>query len=191
MKVGPEKGTAAWARRYIEAFGMALVSIEPGEKAPKGNGWNKPGGYFTDADQAVAWWVKHPNNNMGVVLGPSRVCSLDVDHVEYCRDVMRDVLGIDLDALAVAYPTLVGNPARFRVMFKMPEGLDFNRHSLSWPNPLDPDGSKHKLATAALKQARETGDNDLIAAMQARQKEFSPVTVFELRAGAVDRKSVV
>ena len=184
-KPASPKNMAAWARRYIEAFGMALVSIEPGEKAPKGNGWNKPGGYFTDADQAEAWWVKHPNNNMGVVLGPSRVCSLDVDHVEYCRDVMRDVLGIDLDALAVAYPTLVGNPARFRVMFKMPEGLDFNRHSLSWPNPLDPDGSKHKLATAALKQARETGDNDLIAAMQARQKEFSPVTVFELRAGAV------
>ncbi|MDZ4337133.1 MAG: bifunctional DNA primase/polymerase [Pseudomonas sp.] len=176
---------AAWARRYIEVFGLALVSIEPGEKAPKGNGWNKPGGYITDADAAEAWWTKHPNHNMGVVLGPSRVCSLDVDHVEYCRQVMLDVLGIDLDALAVAYPTLVGNPARFRIMFKMPEGLDFSRHSLSWPNPLDPDGSKHKLATAALKQARDTGNKDQITAMQARQKEFSPVTVFELRAGAV------
>lgn len=176
---------AAWARRYIEAFGMALVSIAPGEKAPKGDGWNKPGGYFTDADQAEAWWTKHPKNNMGVVLGPSRVCSLDVDHVEYCREVMRDVLGINLDDLAAVYPTLVGNPERFRVMFRMPEGLDFSRHSLSWPNPLDPDGSKHKLATAALKRARDVGDRQQVAVMQARQKEFAAVTVFELRAGAV------
>ncbi|MCE1017270.1 bifunctional DNA primase/polymerase [Pseudomonas alloputida] len=176
---------AAWARRYIETFNLALVPIDPGQKAPKGNGWNKPGGYITDAAQAEAFWSKNPKHNMGVVLGPSGVCSLDVDHVEYCRDVMRDILGIDLDQLAMTYPTLVGNPARFRVMFKMPEGLEFNRHSLSWPNPLDPDGSKHKLATAALKQARDTGDKAQIEAMQARQKEFAPVTVFELRAGAV------
>lgn len=176
---------AAWARRYIETFNLALVPIDPGQKAPKGNGWNKPGGYITDAAQAEAFWSKNPKHNMGVVLGPSRVCSLDVDHVEYCRDVMRDILGIDLDELALAYPTLVGNPARFRVMFRVPEGLEFSRHSLSWPNPLDPDGSKHKLATAALKQARGTGDKAQIEAMQARQKEFAPVTVFELRAGAV------
>jgi len=161
------------------------VPIDPGQKAPKGSGWNKPGGYITDADQAEAFWGKNPSHNMGVVLGPSRVCSLDVDHVEYCRQVFRDVLDISLDDLAAVYPTLVGNPARFRIMFKVPDGLDFNRHSLSWPNPLDPDGSKHKLATAALKKAREDGDQAQIEAMQARQKEFAPVTVFELRAGAV------
>jgi putative DNA primase/helicase len=184
-QAGSPTPIAAWARRYIEKFGLALVSIDPGEKAPKGNGWNKPGGYFTDADQAEAWWTKHPKHNMGVVLGPSRVCSLDVDHVDYCRQVFSDVLGINLDDMAVAYPTLVGNPARFRILFKVPEGLEFSRHSLSWPNPLDPDGSKHKLATAALRQARDTNDKAQIEAMQARQKEFAPVTVFELRAGAV------
>jgi putative DNA primase/helicase len=184
-QAGSPTPIAAWARRYIEKFGLALVSIDPGEKAPKGNGWNKPGGYFTDADQAEAWWTKHPKHNMGVVLGPSGVCSLDVDHVEYCRQVFSDVLGINLDDMAVVYPTLVGNPARFRILFKMPEGLEFSRHSLSWPNPLDPDGSKHKLATAALKQARDTNDKAQIEAMQARQREFAPVTVFELRAGAV------
>ncbi|MDH0085303.1 bifunctional DNA primase/polymerase, partial [Stutzerimonas stutzeri] len=176
---------SAWARRYIETFGLALVAIEPGQKAPKGNGWNKPGGYFTDALEAEAFWQKHPKHNMGVVLGPSRVCSLDVDHVEYSRQVLRDVLDVDLDRLAAENPTLVGNPARFRIMFRLPDGLEFNRHSLSWPNPLDPDGSKHKLATAALKRAREEGDNTQIAAMQSRQKEFAPVTVFELRAGPV------
>lgn len=174
-----------WARWYVQERGMAVVHMAPRTKSPTYDGWNKPGGYFTDADQAEAWWTKHPNHNMGVVLGPSRVCSLDVDHVEYCRQVFSDVLGIKLDDLAAVYPTLVGNPARFRIMFKVPEGLEFSRHSLSWPNPLDPDGSKHKLATAALKQARDTNDKAQIEAMQARQKEFAPVTVFELRAGAV------
>lgn len=164
---------------------MCLVPIPPGKKSPTEKDWNKPGGYITDAEQAEAFWTKHPKHNMGVVLGPSGVCSLDVDHVEYCRQVFSDVLGINLDDMAAVYPTLVGNPARFRIMFKVPEGLEFNRHSLSWPNPLDPDGSKHKLATAALKQARDVGDKAQIEAMQARQKEFAPVTVFELRAGAV------
>lgn len=200
-KPSTPQNMAAWARRYSEKLGLALVSIPPGEKAPKGDGWNKPGGYFTDADKAEAWWAKHPKNNMGVVLGPSGICSMDVDHVAYSRDVLRDVLGIDLDALAVAYPTLVGNPERFRIMFKLPEGVEFNRHSLVWPNPLDPDGSKHKLATLALKAAREElkqaqggegPDPERIAKAEeqvehhrAQQKEFSPVTVFELRAGLV------
>lgn len=185
MSVNEATPIAAWARRYIETFGLALVKIEPCQKTPKGNGWNKPGGYFTDADKAEAFWTKHPTYNMGVVLGPSRICSLDVDHVEYSRQVLRDVLDVDLDKLAAENPTLVGNPERFRIMFRLPEGLEFHRHSLSWPNPLDPDGSKHKLATAGLKLARETGDKEQIEAMHARQKEFAPVTVFELRAGAV------
>lgn len=176
---------AAWARRYIEAFGLALVKIEPGQKAPKGNGWNKPGGYFTDADKAEAFWTKNPNHNMGVVLGPSHVCSLDVDHVEYTRHVLLHVLDLHLDDLAAVYPTLVGNPARFRLMFRVPEGVELSRHSLVWPNPLDPDGSKHKLATAALEQAEATGNAELTATMRERQKELAPVTVFELRGGLV------
>ncbi|HEY1028386.1 MAG TPA: bifunctional DNA primase/polymerase [Pseudomonas sp.] len=176
---------AAWARRYIEAFGLALVRIEPGQKAPKGNGWNKPGGYFTDADKAEQFWTKNPNHNMGVVLGPSRVCSLDVDHVEYTRHVLLHVLDLHLDDLAAVYPTLVGNPARFRLMFRVPEGVELSRHSLVWPNPLDPDGSKHKLVTATLKQAEATGNAELAATMRAKQKEVAPVTVFELRGGLV------
>lgn len=174
-----------WAHWYVRVHGLALVPIDPGQKAPKGTGWNKPGGYITDADAAEAFWTKHPKHNMGVVLGPSRVCSLDVDHVEYSRQVLRDVLDVDLDKLAAENPTLVGNPARFRIMFRMPEGADYSRHSLSWPNPDDPDGAKHRLATAALKRARDVGDREQIEAMQAQQKRFSPVTVFELRAGAV------
>ena len=79
---------ATWARRYIDTFKLALVAIEPGEKAPKGLGWNKPGGYITDAQAAESFWTANPTHNLGVVLGPSRVCSLDVDDVQWTRHVL-------------------------------------------------------------------------------------------------------
>lgn len=127
-----------WARRYIETFGLALVAIEPGEKAPKGKGWNQPGGYFTEASAAEAFWQQNPRHNMGVVLGPSRVCSLDVDDVACTRQVLWDLLEVDLDALALVYPTAVGNPARFRILFRVPDGVELSRHALSWPLKEDP-----------------------------------------------------
>lgn len=174
-----------WARRYIETFGLALVAIEPGEKAPKGKGWNQPGGYFTEAAAAEAFWQQNPRHNMGVVLGPSRVCSLDVDDVPCSRQLLADVLGLDLDAMADQYPTAVGNPERFRILFRLPDGVELNRHSLSWPNQQDPDGSKFKLAMAAANLARDTGDTALEQAMRAKADGLKPFTVFELRAGLV------
>lgn len=131
MSERPTPTTADWARRYIETFGLALVPIEPGEKGPKGAGWNKPGGYFTNASKAEAFWTTSPNHNLGVVLGPSRVCSLDVDDVELTRQVLQQTLGLDVDALAEAYPTSVGNPERFRVMFRVP-GTGSERDLTPW-----------------------------------------------------------
>jgi len=183
----PAKGIAiaTWAKRYITTFDLALVSIEPGEKAPKGMGWNKPGGYITDAATAEAFWQRNPNHNLGVVLGPSRVCSLDVDDVQWTRHVLYELLGVDLDAMAVVYPTIVGNPARFRVLFKLPEGVELTRHSLSWPNENDPDGSIFKGLMDKAKAAKEQGDVAGEAAARAEADPFKRFTVFELRAGLV------
>ncbi|CAI8707721.1 Prim-Pol domain-containing protein [Pseudomonas sp. IT-196MI5] len=183
----PAKGIAiaTWAKRYINIFDLALVSIEPGEKAPKGLGWNKPGGYITDAAAAEAFWQRNPKHNLGVVLGPSRVCSLDVDDVQWTRHVLYELLGVDLDAMAVVYPTIVGNPARFRVLFKLPEGVELTRHSLSWPNEKDPDGSIHRGLMDKAKAAKEQGDAAGEAAARAEAEEYQRFTVFELRAGLV------
>ncbi len=180
----PDGPRSEWARWYVEQ-GIAVVVIEPGDKIPKGKAWQRPGGHFTDADAAEAFWTKNPKHNMGAVLGPSRVCSLDVDDVPSTRQVLWDCLGLDLDALPVAYPTVVGNPERFRVLFKMPEGIDLSRHSLSWPNEKDPDGSKFKLAQAAILAAKEKGDTEQQAKMQALADSLKRFTVFELRAGLV------
>lgn len=183
----PAKGIAiaTWAKRYINTFDLALVSIEPGEKAPKGMGWNKPGGYFTDAATAESFWQRNPTHNLGVVLGPSRVCSLDVDDVQWTRHVLYELLGVDLDAMALVYPTIVGNPARFRVLFKLPEGIELTRHSLSWPNEKDPDGSIHKGLMDKAKAAKEQGDGAGEDAARAEAEAYKRFTVFELRAGLV------
>ncbi|WP_210014601.1 bifunctional DNA primase/polymerase [Pseudomonas palmensis] len=176
---------AAWARRYIETFGLALVPIEPGEKTPKGMGWNKPGGYFTDADSAEAFWQANPSHNLGVVLGPSRVCSLDVDDVEWTRFVLGAQLGLDLDALADAYPTVVGNPARLRLLFRVPDGVELSRHSLTWPSQKDPDGSIFKALMDQANAAKEAGDATREGAMRLAAEPFKKFTVLELRAGLV------
>ncbi len=176
---------AIWARRYIDTFKLALVNIEPGEKAPKGLGWNKPGGYITDAQAAEAFWTANPMHNLGVVLGPSRVCSLDVDDVQWTRHVLYELLGLDLDAMALVYPTVVGNPARFRILFQLPDGIDLTRHSLAWPNENDPDGSIFKGLIEKAKAAKEAGDLDGEAAARAEAEPYKRFTVFELRAGLV------
>ncbi len=185
MSERPSSTTADWARRYIETFGLALVPIEPGEKGPKGSGWNKPGGYITDAEAAAAFWTMRPNHNLGVVLGPSRICSLDVDDVELTRLVLSQTLGLDVDALAAAFPTTVGNPARFRVMFRVPDGVELSRHALVWPNKNDPDGTIYKGLMAQVKAASDEGDAAREAAFRLAADPFKKVTVFELRGGLV------
>lgn len=185
MSERPTPTTADWARRYIETFDLALVPIEPGEKGPKGAGWNKPGGYFTDASKAEAFWTANPNHNLGVVLGPSRVCSLDVDDVGLTRQVLQQTLGLDVDALADTYPTSVGNPERFRVMFRVPEGVELSRHALVWPNKNDPDGAIYKGLMAQVKAAMDDGDATREAAFRMAAEPFKKVTVFELRGGLV------
>lgn len=176
---------ADWAKRYIDAFDLALVAIEPGKKAPKGKAWNKAGGYFSDADQAAAFWLKHPHHNMGVVLGPSQLCSLDVDDVQWTRQVLSDQLGVDLDHLALTCPTVVGNPQRMRLLFRVPVGIELGRHALAWPNQKDPDGSLFKSVVQLLKAAEASADQSAVATLKAQAEALKRFTVFEFRAGLV------
>ncbi|MEX7557182.1 bifunctional DNA primase/polymerase [Pseudomonas monteilii] len=185
MSERPTPTTADWARRYIETFGLALVPIEPGKKGPTGDGWNRPGGYFTDTASADQFWKANPSHNLGVVLGPSNVCSLDVDDVEFTRLVLQQTHGLDVDALAAAYPTSVGNPARFRIMFRVPEGVELKKHALVWPNQNDPDGTIHKGLMVQVRAAVEQKDAAREAAFRLAAEPFKKLTVFELRAGLV------
>ncbi|MCQ9422705.1 bifunctional DNA primase/polymerase [Pseudomonas sp. LJDD11] len=174
---------SSFARYYIETLGMALVPIPPGEKGPKGQGWNQPGGYITDPVTAETFWHENPAFNMGVVHAPSRVCSLDVDDIQWTRQVLFDLLGLDLDALALVHPTVVGNPERFRIMFSVPDGLELSHHALAWPNENDPDGSKHKDLLRKAREAGVAGDAAREKLYRTEAQQYARITVFELRAG--------
>ena len=119
--------TADWAVRYIEKYGLALVQIPPGRKAPLHEGWNRPGGYVTDPAEAQQRWVDWPNDGISVVLGASGLCSIDVDSPEHAEGALG-VLGINLDSLRKATPIIEGNPPRYRAMFSAPPGVVLGRN---------------------------------------------------------------
>src|SRR5690606_21867506 len=87
---------AAWAGRYLERFGFALVPLRG--KAPYREAWNSDASLIRDADAARAHWRLHPSENIGACLGPSGLVSIDCDHPDGARAVLANE-GIDLDAL--------------------------------------------------------------------------------------------
>ncbi|MDE2471708.1 MAG: bifunctional DNA primase/polymerase, partial [Bradyrhizobium sp.] len=115
----------------------AVVRIEPGLKFPRIDGWQLPGGYITSADDAEAFYTTHPDWNIGVVLGASRLCSLDIDNAPEAKQILAE-FGVDIDHYSKVYPTIMGNPARFRVEFALPDGVELPTHKLRWPNQDDP-----------------------------------------------------
>lgn len=144
--------------QYIEKLGFAVVPIPPGTKGPTGEGWNKPGGYFTDADYARQFYVDHPDYNAGVLHAPSRTCVLDLDS-QHSRGVLV-ALGIDLEHyLDERGPKSIGNPAKpAKLWYHVPDGIDLPTYKLVWPHPDGPDPVKGRPRV---------------------------ITIFELRAGAV------
>jgi len=133
--------------RYISEYGLAIVPIPRGSKGPTGQGWQKPGGYFTDPDQATEYFTKNPNQNIGAVLGPSNIVSIDVDDVDATNLIFSE-FGIDIFALRDACPSMCGNPERFRIWFRAPEGIELSRHSIAWPlKEIDPENPDKKTFT--------------------------------------------
>ena len=126
---------ASWyARRYVERFGFHLVPIEPMRKFPTTQDWGNQ--VLSDPDAAAAFYEKHPDWNMGLALGPSEMCSLDIDCTESFKLVLAE-FGIPEDALD-GYPTLQGSSKGSRIMFRVPPGADLRYAKLNWPRRDDP-----------------------------------------------------
>jgi len=119
--------------------GMALTWFEYGQKFPTHKDWNTPGKVITTPEAARARWGNGQLLNIGLVhsLSPVKTCSLDVDHVEWTRNVLAE-FGIDLDAWRSAAPCIQGNPDNFRLEYRQPPGLDLPLVKLTWPDPNDP-----------------------------------------------------
>lgn len=120
----PDAPRAEWAG-YFHRLGFRLCAIPPGKKGPVTPGW-------PEGNVPAEHWQTHPQEGLGVVLGPSRLVSLDLDSLPDARAVL-DALGLELDALLAGAMLVRGNPERLRAIFRAPPDLDLTRKSLAWP----------------------------------------------------------
>jgi len=128
------KKTIDWyARKYCEQFNFHLVPIEPKRKFPRTKDWGE--NCITDPAAAEAFYKQHPTWNMGIALGPSGMCSLDIDHLDSFKTIL-DEFGIPIEELE-KYPTIKGGDKGHRVLFRVPEGVELNYQKLNWPQKED------------------------------------------------------
>ncbi len=135
---GTGAARADWARFYCGELGLALVPIPPGSKGPVTKGWNREGGYLEDAEAAHAHWRANPRENMGAVLGPSGLLTLDGDQLEWTGQALAAV-GLSLEALLAEGAALEGNPQKAKRVFRAPGGGGFSHRKLHWPDPERPE----------------------------------------------------
>jgi putative DNA primase/helicase len=125
---------ADFAATYVRKYGFSLVPLPPGAKRPLSDNWGNE--CITDPEQARSYYERRPSANIGVALGPSRLCSLDIDDLDAMRTICAE-FGWDIDALAQSAPTIQGRAPGFRIMFRVPDGLELPYHSLTWPRQDD------------------------------------------------------
>jgi len=123
---------AKYAETYTSRYGWHLVPIEPLKKFPQSEGWGN--NTLSEPAQALAYWQLHSDWNMGAALGPSGMCSLDIDDAEGFA-LMLEEFGIPADALD-QFPTIQGKGKR--VMFRVPDSVKLPYCKINWPKQDDP-----------------------------------------------------
>lgn len=177
------KSITWYAKAYIERFGFHLVPIEPKRKFPRAKDWGNT--CLSTVDEAVAFYEEHTDWNMGVALGPSRMCGLDID----CMDSFKLIcegFGIDLDSLIKNTPTIKGNGLRLE--FRVPDGMHLPYTKINWPAESDPDGSIHRRMMKEAAEAKKAGNVELEEKIRAEAKQHSSYTVFELRSSTGEKQ---
>ena len=118
-----------YAGRYASRFGMHLIPLQSKSKLPVQNDWGH--NTLSDPAQASGYFDKHPTQNIGVALGPSRLCSLDIDCLDSFRTICEN-FGIDLGQLIRDTPTIQGSSKGMRLMFRVPDGVELPYAKLNW-----------------------------------------------------------
>lgn len=171
------KSPSWYASRYVERFGMHIVPLEPGMKFPRAKNWGE--NCLTTPEDASAFYEKNPTWGMGAALGPSRLCSIDIDNLPMFKTIC-ECLGIDLEALIQENPTIKGRG--YRVTFRVPDGAVLPYQKISWPSKNDPTGDKHRAAMRAASAAKDSGDTERESRIRAVAKRWASVCVFEMRS---------
>ena len=170
--------TIEWhAAQYTQRFGMHLVPLKPKGKGPLWFDWGNKA--ITDPDAAANYWRENPTHNMGLALGPSGYCSLDIDCWESFVTAMQ-YLGAPYEELQ-SYPTIRGADKGLRVLFKMPEGADLEYHKLNWHSRNDPTGDIHRAKMRQAMEAKKADDKELEKSIRLDAKQYASYTVIELR----------
>lgn len=151
--------TARFAETYVRRYGLHIVPLPPRTKRPIATDWGND--VITDPAEAERYFTEHPDWNIGIALGPSRLCSLDIDDMEAMRLICEE-FGINLPELYATHPTIQGASKGMRIMFRVPDGVDLPYHSLTWPKR---DGEKGRFTVFELRSACDG---------QQRQDVFPP-----------------
>ena len=148
-----------FADAYTRKYGLHIVPLPPRSKRPTTPDWGDH--LLSDPDSAVVFYSDHPEANLGIALGPSRICSLDVDDLDAMGMICAD-FGIDLQKLSAEYPTIQGASKGYRITFRVPDGVELDYHAMTWPAR---DGGSGKFTVFELRAACEG---------QQRQDVFPP-----------------
>lgn len=132
---------------YVEKLGLKLVPLPPRSKRPVTDDWGN--NLLETPEQAREYFLRNPNANMGVALGPSRVCSFDVDDIDATKLIFEE-FGWSIDELLETFPTIQGRSDGFRLLFRIPEGESLKYHSLTWPKQ---DGSRGRFTVWEMRAA--------------------------------------
>lgn len=123
------KSISWYAERYVSKFGWHLVPIEPRRKFPTADDWGN--NLLSETESARAFYDDRTDWNMGLALGPSGMCSLDIDCEESLAVIMAE-FGIPMSELD-RYPTIKGSDKGRRLLFRVPDGLVLPYCKLNWP----------------------------------------------------------
>ncbi len=125
--------TADYASLYIKRFGWELVPLEPMHKMTRRDGW---GDNTLKTETAAADYYQngHADWGIGVHLGKSQICSLDIDDADAFKMIL-DEYGLPTDEIDAA-PTIQGKGKR--IIFSVPDGLHLPYAKLNWPRKDDP-----------------------------------------------------
>lgn len=125
----------------IDKYQFHLVELPHGSKKPVRGKWETDTIHTAERARQVWKGEDGERQNIGVVLGPSCLASLDIDDAEAAEIIFAE-FGIDIAEYRLHSPVIQGTPGCFRIMFRVPEGIEIEKHIVRWPNK-DDKSKKH------------------------------------------------
>ncbi|ADV66500.1 bifunctional DNA primase/polymerase [Deinococcus maricopensis] len=121
---------------HMLGLGLVLVRINHGQKRPTYSGWGKDslGVIRTPEDAHRELTLDGREWNVGVLLGPSGLLSLDIDRDDLAREEFAKH-GLDLDAMIAVHPHPTQAKGK-KLWYRLPDDLDLpGVRAFQLPNP--------------------------------------------------------